>query len=336
MSLDRAATPDVLEALHAGGLLPAPAFERALALSCASPGVQRWRKFLDWLLLGLGASLLLVGLVLFVAFNWSALHAFVKLGLIASLIAGAAYAAWWFELSSVIGRVALTAAAVLIGPLLAIYGQRYQTGADPWQLFVAWAALAALWAGISRFPPLLLVELVLIDAAVWLFWDQVVPTTSWGRDDELIILLILAGLQGAAWAAWELGAWRKLDWLQARWLPRVLAVATLCLLGGSCARLVVGEHYGSTPVEAWVGLVGLVGSIAAMLVVFTQLQRDLFMIAAALAATMTLATIFIGRVLFEGPGGLGAVFVLGLLVIGEVGAAAWWLRRLHRQWETAR
>ena len=75
---DRAATPDVLEALHRAQLLPPPAFDRALRLSCASPGVQRWRRFLDWLLLGLGVSLLLVGLVLFVAFNWSALPPMVK------------------------------------------------------------------------------------------------------------------------------------------------------------------------------------------------------------------------------------------------------------------
>lgn len=332
MSTDRAATPDVLEALHRDGLLPAPAFDRALALSCASPGAQRWRRFLDWLLLGLGVSLLLVGLILFVAFNWSALPALVKLGLVASLVAGAAYAAWRLDLTALPGRVALTGAAVLIGPLLAIYGQTYQTGADPWQLFLAWAGLAALWVGLARFPPLLLVELVLIDLTLVLASDQVGSADRWDRADDLIVTLVLAAVQGAAWVAWELGAWRKVSWLQARWLPRLLAVACLGLLGETCSRVVVGERYDTSGWE-YVGLAGLLALMAAMFAVFTRLKRDLFMVAAALAAAMTLATVYLGRVLFSGHFELGAVFLLGLIVIGEVGGAAWLLRRLHRSWE---
>ena len=336
MPTDRAATPDVLEALHRDGLLPAPAFDRALALSCASPGAQRWRRFLDWLLLGMGAALLLVGLILFVAFNWSALPALVKLGLIAGLVAGAAYGAWRLGLDALPGRIALTGAAVMIGPLLAIYGQTYQTGADPWQLFLAWAGLAALWVGISRFPPLLLVELVLIDVTLVLFWDQVASSdVSWGHYDEPLITLVLAVVQGVAWVGWELGAWRKLSWLQARWLPRTLAVASLGLLGASCVRVVVGDH-SDYEVSEYLGLLGLLGLMAAMAVFFTQVKRDLFMIAAALAAAMTLVTIWVGRLLFSSHFDIGEVFLLGLVVIAEVGAAAWLLRTLHRRWEAAR
>ena len=329
---DRAATPDVLEALHRAQLLPPPAFDRALRLSCASPGVQRWRRFLDWLLLGLGVSLLLVGLVLFVAFNWSALPPMVKMGLVAALIAGAASAAWHFELSSLPGRLALTFAAVMIGPLLAIYGQTYQTGADPWQLFIAWAALAALWAGISRFPPLLLIELVLVDVTLFLYWDQVGSSDDFWRSNEYELALILSVVQFFAWAAVELGAHRKVEWLAVRWLPRLLAVATLSLLGFTCIRVVVGEHSNIHGVEHF-GLAALVALIVATFLYFTQVRRDLFMIAAGLASAMTLCTIFFGRLLFSGQADVGPVFVLGVFVLGEVGGAAWWLRGLHRQWE---
>ncbi len=38
--------------------------------------------------------------------------------------------------------------------LLAVYGQTYQTGADPYELFFGWAILIIGWVAISRFAPL--------------------------------------------------------------------------------------------------------------------------------------------------------------------------------------
>ena len=334
VSTDRAATPEVLEALHRSGQLSPAAFARALSLSCASPSAQRWRRLLDWLLLGLGVTLLLVGVVLLVAFNWAALPAFVKLGLVAALITSAAFGAWHFDLSTLPGRLSLTGAAVLIGPLLAIYGQTYQTGADPWQLFLAWAALGALWAVISNFAPLQLIELVLVDVTFALFWEQVgSPEDSW-RSTEATMTLVLGGLQLLAWAGAELGAHRGLDWLQGRWLHRLLAVATLGLFGATCAPVVVGsssEH----PAE-YVGLLALIALLVAMFAYFTQVKRDLFMVAAALAAAMSLITFSFGRVLLEHHVDVGEVFVLGVFIITEVGSAAWLLRGLHRRWEGSR
>lgn len=326
---DRAATFEALHALHRGTLLDERAFSRALELSCASPGVQRWRRFLDWLLLGLGVSLLLVGVVLLVAFNWAELPALVKLSLVASLMAGSAATAWRFELSSLVGRLALTAAAVLIGPLLAIYGQTYQTGADPYQLFLAWAALAALWVAISRFPPLLLVELVLVEVTLQLFWEEA------GDAEDSTRMLGAAALQLAAWLPLELGASRGVDWLQPRWLPRLLAVAALVTLTATSLRLWLLEGSSHEPSEV-IGLLVLIGLIVVMLWYFTTTQRDLFMVAAALGTAMTAGTIFIGARLLSHRVDVGEVLVLLVLIIGEVGAAAWWLRSLHAHWRVAR
>lgn len=335
MANEPAATADLIEALHRSGELPSPAFERALRLSVASPSPARWRRFLDWLLLGLGVSLTLIGVVLLVAFNWAALPALAKLALVASLMSGAAAAAWHLELTTLPGRLALTAAAVLLGPLLAIYGQTYQTGADPWQLFAAWAALAALWVGIARFSPLLLLELGLVDVTLVLAWDQASGAEAlrgWGDRGPV---LLLAALQLAAWMAVELAGRRRWTWLEARWLPRVLGVATLLMLGAASLRVVLGE---GSDVDAGeqVGFAGLLALIGAMLWTFTQVKRDLFLVAAALAAAMTVATIFVGRALFSSHLDVGGVFGLGLFVIGEVGTAAWWLRALHRGWEASR
>jgi uncharacterized membrane protein len=328
----RAATPDLLEALHRDGLLPQPAFERALSLSCASPGVQRWRRFLDWLLLGLGVVLLLVGVVFLVAFNWAALPAFVKLGVVASLVAGAALAAWQVGLEVLPGRIALTAAAVLVGPLLALYGQTYQTGADSWPLFAGWAAFIALWVAIARFPTLWLVELLLLNTMLGLWWDQAQLGARSHIDDERQLLVLLATVNAAAWATWEVGAWRGVQWLQVRWLPRLLAVVCLgTSFAASTSLLTASSSHEVKPSEL-LGLLLLLGLTVAALAWFHHGKRDLFMVATALGAAMTTFTVTVGDVLLRGHFELGAIFALGLLVIAEVAAAAWWLRTRHLAW----
>jgi uncharacterized membrane protein len=222
-------------------------------------------------------------------------------------------------------------AAVLVGPLLAIYGQTYQTGADPWSLFAAWAGLVALWVVIARFPALWLIELVLVNVAVGLLWDQVVASgRSWHADEERALLLVLAVLDTVAWLAWELGAWRKVEWMQARWLPRVVAVVCLAFSYATCVSMFDRSH-DAEPTEL-MGAVLLLALVAAALAWFHTGRRDLFMVAAALGAVMTLVTSWAGILLVDSRAELGGVFALGVLVITEVGAAAWWLRSRHRLW----
>ncbi len=43
------------------------------------------------------------------------------------------------------GKAALLLATLLLGVFLALFGQTYQTGADPWQLFANWALLILPW-----------------------------------------------------------------------------------------------------------------------------------------------------------------------------------------------
>jgi hypothetical protein len=79
-------------------------------------------------------------------------------------------------------------------------------------------------------------------------------------------------------------------------------------------------------------LFALVGLLTVMAVYFQLGKRDLFMLAAGAGAAMTWVTFFLARLLFEAHLDLGAVFLLGVFVIGEVGAAAFWLRTLSRRW----
>lgn len=96
-----------------------------------------------------------LGLVFLVAANWDNFDRFTKFGGLATIVLLTGMAAW------LRGGASRSAAALLCflvgGALLALIGQTYQTGADPWQLFALWAALTlplafgtrsdALWSG---------------------------------------------------------------------------------------------------------------------------------------------------------------------------------------------
>ncbi len=126
-----------------------------------------WSGWLDRLLLATGSALIVAGIVYFFAFNWASIPAFAKFGMIEGLLAVGVLATWRTGLHRTSGKVMLTACSALVGVLLAVYGQVYQTGADAWQLFAGWAALITGWALIGGFAPLWALWIVLVNVAVY-------------------------------------------------------------------------------------------------------------------------------------------------------------------------
>ncbi len=101
----------------------------------------------------LAAALFGLGLIFWVAANWESLGRFGRFALLQGFFAVMCIGALYRPAA----RVPLALLALLsIGGLFAYFGQTYQTGADPWQLFALWAALGlplclavrsdALWA----------------------------------------------------------------------------------------------------------------------------------------------------------------------------------------------
>jgi uncharacterized membrane protein len=317
--LELAATPERLRALaHAGVLTPA-ALEEALRLAVATPERADWRRFLSAVLLGFGALLVLSGVIYFFAYNWAELHRFGKLGLLLATIVGSALAAWRLG-EGLAGQFALLFAAVLVGPLLAVYGQAYQTGADPYELFIGWGALILPWVALARFGPLWLLLLVLVNTGLTLFWAQVFD----GEPSTLVLTLAL--VNGAAWAAHESLSWRGVPWLRGRWLPRVLAVMTMTPLVGLSTWVVVSPRDADT--ASIVALVLLGAVMVAAWLFHRRVRAELFLLTLDALGVMVLLTLLVGRLVFEHMSGFetSAFLLMALLIIGEMGFTVWWLR----------
>ena len=125
----------------------------------------------------LTAALLLgAGLVFWVAANWAAQTRTFKLHLLQAAVAIPLAAALLLPAGRCVLRIALALLGTLaLGGLLAYIGITYQTGADAWQLFATWAALA------------LPIVLVLRSDWQWALWLLIVATAigSWSGQSLL-------------------------------------------------------------------------------------------------------------------------------------------------------
>jgi uncharacterized membrane protein len=319
------------------------AYRRALELAELAPDGATWLRLMDRFLLAIGVLFVVAGIAAFFAYNWADLHQLAKFALIELGIVAAVVLAWWRGLDSLPGRAALFAAAFLVGVLLALYGQVYQTGADPYGLFLGWALLIAGWAIIGRQPAIWFLMLVLANLSLILYWTQVLypPPGFWGltqilgplvwlgttvmdaRLGSLVFLLNVAVL-----VAWEVIARRDAGRPPGLWFPRLVAVGALANVVIGTLMVILG------PREA-----GTIWHLAApvFFVIFTGVsfwyyrhqRRDLLMLTACLTGAIVIVTTLVGRMVdFD----TDTALLLAFLVIAQTAGAAFWLRGVSRNW----
>jgi uncharacterized membrane protein len=327
--LDQLATPERVRAALAAAGASEETVARGLALADATPSRRDWTSILSAALLLLGSALVLAGAISFFAFNWESLGRYGKFALLEGAIAVCAVVGWKY-LDVLIGRVALFAAAVLVGPLFGVYGQTYQTGADPWGLFAAWALLIMPWVVAACFTPLWLLAIALVDVALVLYWQQAIDP---GRNGWMSLFLVMATVHAAAVCAWEWQHARPASWLADTWGPRLVAASGFGLLLIPSVLLIV-DVAEAGPLAA-VGLVFLVVSAAAAFAYYQRVRRDLFMLTAVAGTAFVLVTTAIGRVLIVEALGIGAFLLMTMIIVGEIGLVVAWLRRVHREWSAA-
>ncbi|MGL5293387.1 MAG: DUF2157 domain-containing protein [Aeromonas sp.] len=159
----------LLEWVKQGRLTPTD-LAAARALAGLPPTRARWQWLFDRLLLGLGALCLGVGLIFFVAFNWQQLGRLSRLALLEIPLLAMVLVLGCKPLTDPPRQGLLLVIALNIGALLALVGQTYQTGADPWQLFATWALMLVPLAVFGPSPLLWTLSWLLGQLALVLYW----------------------------------------------------------------------------------------------------------------------------------------------------------------------
>jgi uncharacterized membrane protein len=267
-------------------------------------------------LLSIAALFLGLGLIFWVAANWQDQSRQFKFYLIQSALLVCVLCAAFIPR----GRKAfLLTGTLCLGALLAFVGQTYQTGADPWQLFAAWAALTLIWMVIARSDGLWSLWVVIVGMGIALWsGDQLFDPSGvfarW-RPKSLLtpsmwacLLFGFAGLQ--FYTPWK--------------FPYALRIAAFLSLSAWCTYAFSGLFKGN-----WlVFFTNLFFVFGAALVAWLGKPRDFSLLAfAALAINVLFLGWFAYLLEKMSSFNLGSILVFGLVAAATVGFTGHWIYR---------
>ena len=296
-------------------------------LHARPPALRGW---LERSLAAVAALLLGAGLIFWVAANWPEQTRAFKFNALQAAVLLPALAALALPR---LRTACLLLATLALGALLAFVGQTYQTGADPWQLFAAWAALALPWVLAAR------------RALLWAAWLLLaaLALALWGLPLELARYELAHPRLQLALAGWALLL--ALPWLLT-WLGLAPSRHAHWLAGGRAPSLLLMRVAALAVLPVWVamGLAGLVdwggGALYAICLLLIAAAGGLMARLRDVAA-LGLALLALDLLLLAGLGyGLlkSNTNVMGMLLVGAVvsaaclGGSAALLLRLQRQW----
>jgi len=295
---------------------------KALSQSGVFPGQLSWLNFIDRLLLWSGTLMTTAGVIFFFAYNWNELPNMAKFALVQGLIIASILTIWRLGIDSAGGKAGLFAGSIFVGALLALIGQIYQTGADTYELFTAWAVLIFPWILISRL------------SALWLFWIGLVNISL------ILYYSIFGGLfgllfssNGLGWSllvvntlalvVWQGLAIKGVSWLDERWAIRLLAVVSGVLLTTLTLEYIFDSRNGHIfEFLAWPIW------MAAAYWFYRKVHVDIFILAGGVLSGIVVVSSLLGRALLNTDVNEGSFLLIGLVVIGLSAAGATWLKRI--------
>ena len=339
-----------IEQLLQQDILPLKNAEAAATYLEVYPSKRTWLDFFNKALLIIGAVALVLSLVFFIAYNWQNLGKIGKFALVegALAITIALYVSLSFRRQfQLIRQLLLLIASIITGSLLALFGQIYQTGADTWQLFFAWAILITPWVVIARFPALWLLWLGLINAFLLLYLDVANLQFISHNLQNISQVAVLALFNFIAFYSWLIGFDNKtssipylfhrinvkkstaqinsaqtnssLHWstyvvgFLSTFFMTYLAIVTVFDNGNIWATLIA--------TLLWLGWCGF------MLWQFYQRRLDLLMLTYLSFSIITVVMFWVGKWLLD-DFDAGGFLILALLLIGMSSVAVVWLRKV--------
>lgn len=189
----------------------------------ANDGRSYWESRLDLGALIAAGTLTGFGVIMWIAANWNTFGKSGRFAIIFAVLLASALGAVTLERA----RIALSLAGIMsIGALLALIGQTYQSGADPWQLFALWVALAVPWTIAARHDAVWSALVVIAFAAIGLWLSAQDPAHIAAAPSVLPAWLAAFAITGALsrYSGFE-------DWMgETRWAFRLAATLTAVLI----------------------------------------------------------------------------------------------------------
>jgi uncharacterized membrane protein len=305
--------------------------ERALVVSGLTPDAGRWRRLFDRLLLAMGTIALSFGVIFFVAANWSGLGRLQRLVIVELIFAATLGIHIWLALReggrSLPSRMALLAACLVLGALLALFGQTYQTGADPWQLFATWGIMILPFALVGRFAPIWILWIALVNLSLVLYY-RLFPGLIWLPFGSNAGLLWLTWTWNTvAWVVWEWAAGRH-AWLNGgvagRWWLRLLALAS-----GIAATFLALRAIFDAPQYPLVTALCYLVWLTAVWLFYRRKLLDLFVLAGAALSAIVIVTALLFDWMMPDNGSGFVFLVLAAAIVVQAALAARWLRSVQ-------
>ncbi len=267
----------------------------------------------------LAGALVGLGVIMWIAANWDDIGKFGRFGLVGGVLGLSALVA--AALPKL--RIPASLTGVLaIGGLFALFGQTYQSGADPWQLFALWAALALPWVIAARHDATWSLWIIVAFAALSL-WLYATVGHRGGMPFEAVLPAWIAG----AVLVFLMSPWTGLATYIGRtdWTFRLAAVLWLVLVTGTAVPTIIDGRTGFA-----IGLLGLALASGLLFALATRMPRDaIVMSAATLAIDVMLITALV-RSAFHGRSNGFEFLTIGLIAAGIVAASAMGLMKLLR------
>ena len=294
--------------------------DAALLVSGVYPSKASWHAFVLRGLHWLGMLAFALAVIFFVAANWGELGKLLRFGLLECLLVSSVAAYCYFPSHGLVAKSLLLLAFLLLGGLLALFGQTYQTGADPWQLFFNWALLGTPWVLIARFAPLWMLWLVVLNLAISAYHKDFAGWfSSWMSPQESVSWALLL-FNSAALLGWELLA-RRFSWLRNSWASRLLAAWCIFLLS-LLAGFAIFDH----DMTLATNVVWLPG-MAILLWVYRLKKLDVLILTLWCLSAIVVLICWAAQSFFNIEQA-GSLLMLTIILISMASAAAIWLKKL--------
>ncbi|TXI28054.1 MAG: DUF2157 domain-containing protein [Ottowia sp.] len=263
-----------------------------------------------------------LGIVLWIAANWDVMGRMQRFALLQGFVLAMCLgAAWSRRARAPLGLLALLG----IGGLLAYFGQTYQTGADPWQLFALWAALGLPLALAARSDVVWLPWTLAAHTGLAL-WAQAHTGHAWRVEPQdtaihaaalaaVLLLLLLVSPPLRRWTG--AGTW---------------ALRGAAVLGAGFVTATAGMGLFATPIAPQYALGLAVLALGAALAA-RRAGFDVFALSACVLGLDVLLVCGLARGLLSGSGGdwVGELLLIGLLAAGLVALSVQGVLRLSRR-----